>query len=289
MTSGISIKEKIVKHTARTCLVLFVLLLAAHAFEAIVLRMDETVFAENFLNKLFGIAVLIVALRVLGWRFRDIGLSKAGAVKGALIGAALATASFTVAFCIEIMLLKGLGRRVGIGFYAAGFSLTGDPIVQTGAGYLLLCVLFNLLNVFMEEGIFRGLFDGILCMDHSSKAAMLIGSFLFGVWHLVTPLHHLIDGDLDLFAFLGLGLGYMALSGVMGIKWSLLYRMTGNLSCGMADHFFNNCIATNLLHVVTETGVDEWMTVRVLIAQILSFAIVVAVWIKRRRTDCPNA
>ena len=54
--------------------------------------------------------------------------------------------------------------------------------------------------------------------------------------------------------------------------------MTGSLYAGMADHFFNNCIATNLLHVSTESGVDEMMIVRVLIAQLLSFFIVLAMW-----------
>lgn len=32
--------------------------------------------------------------------------------------------------------------------------------------------------------------------DHSAKIAMLIQALLFGIWHIVTPLHNLIDGDL---------------------------------------------------------------------------------------------
>ena len=63
----------------------------------------------------------------------------------------------------------------------------------------------------------------------------------------------------------------------MAIKWGLLYRMTGNLYTGMADHFFNNCVGTNLLHVITDGGVDELMIVRVVIAQLLSFALVLAI------------
>ena len=69
----------------------------------------------------------------------------------------------------------------------------------------------------------------------------------------------------------------------MGIKWGLLYQMTGSLYMGMADHFFNNCIATNLLHVVTGEGIDDMMIVRVLIAQLISFGIVLAVWLKRKK------
>lgn len=61
--------------------------------------------------------------------------------------------------------------------------------------------------------------------------------------------------------------------------------MTGSLYAGMADHFFNNCIATNLLHVITVNGVDEMMIVRVVIAQLISFVVVFLVWKKREKSD----
>ena len=150
-----------------------------------------------------------------------------------------------------------------------------------------MCVFFNVINVVMEEGTFRGLFYEIIRTDHPVKTAVLIQALLFGIWHVITPLHNLIDGDIDLVGFVGLSVGYIILAGIMGIKWSLMYRMTGNLYAGMADHFFNNCIATNLLHLSTESGTDEWMIVRVLIAQLLSFTVVVAFWTrwKKQKTD----
>ena len=132
----------------------------------------------------------------------------------------------------------------------------------------------------MEEGTFRGLFDKIIRIDHSSKCAIFFQAALFGVWHIVTPLHNLVDGDINVAAFIGLSIGYIILAGMMGIKWGLLQKMTGSLYAGMADHFFNNCIATNLLHVVTETGVDEMMLIRVIIAQFLSFAVVMTLYLR---------
>ena len=99
----------------------------------------------------------------------------------------------------------------------------------------------------------------------------------------MTPLHNLIDGDVNAVTFVILAIGYVILAGMMGIKWGLLYSMTGNLYTGMADHFFNNCIATNLLHVTTETGTDEMMIVRVIMAQLISFAVVLTIWMKRKK------
>ena len=136
----------------------------------------------------------------------------------------------------------------------------------------------------MEEGAFRGIIYQIVAIDHSLKYALFFQAFLFGVWHIVTPIHNLIDGDINLESLITLSISYIILAGMMGIKWGLLYRMTGSLYAGMADHFFNNCIATNLLHVITVNGVDEMMIVRVVIAQLISFVVVFLVWKKREKS-----
>ena len=271
-------RESILKNTVKSCCMIFCVLIAVHAFEAIVLRMDETFFGENFINKLFGIFVIWFVLKILQWKWSDIGFTGTGIVRDILWGFSLSAAVFLVAYAVEILILKNRGEHVQFGFFTMGFSLTGAAEIHRGAGFILMCVFFNIVNVFMEEGTFRGLFYEIIRTDHPAKTAMLIQALLFGIWHIVTPLHNLIDGDLNLVGFIGLSVGYIILAGIMGIKWALLYRMTGSLCMGMADHFFNNCIATNLLHLTTESGTDELMIVRVLIAQLLSFAVVILFW-----------
>ncbi|MCR5652154.1 MAG: CPBP family intramembrane metalloprotease [Lachnospiraceae bacterium] len=272
------------KNTVISCWIIFAILIFVHGFEAIVLRMDETVFGENFINKVFGIIVVFMVLRSLGWKWSDIGFARTGFVKSAGIGLLIAICSFVISYSAEIMILKSQGHKIGFGIFTTGFSLTGEATVHTGIGFVLMCVFFNIINVVMEEGTFRGLFYHIAVMDHSPKYACVFQAFLFGVWHIVTPLHNLIDGDIDVGSFVVLGTGYIVLAGMMGIKWELFYRMTGSLYAGMADHFFNNCIATNLLHVTTESGDDEMMIIRVAIAQLLSFTAALLVWMKRKMT-----
>ena len=67
--------------------------------------------------------------------------------------------------------------------------------------------------------------------------------------------------------------------------WGLLYRITGNLWLGLGDHLFNNTIATNMLHVVSPTGPDELQIVRIMAAQLISFAFVLAIYIGKNRKD----
>ena len=280
---GTEVKEKILKKPVLSCLIIFAILILVHGFEAIVLRMDETVLGENCINKIFGIIVIFVVLRIVCMKPSDIGFAGTGFMKSLGIGFGLALISFAVSYSIEIVILRSQGHETGFGVFTTGFSLTGEADIHTGLGFILMCIFFNIINVVMEEGTFRGLFDKLISQEHSDRFALLFQAFLFGVWHIVTPLHNLIDGDINAASFIALGVGYIILAGMMGIKWGLMYRMTGSLYSGMADHFFNNCIATNLFHVVTDTEIDEMMIVRVMIAQLLSFVIVICLWMKKKK------
>ena len=277
-------EDTILHKPIKSCVFIFLILLLVHTFEAIVLRMDQTIFAENFINKIFGIVLLFVLLKQLHWDISTIGFKKYGLVKTILKGFALALFSFFIAYTIECSILYFQEKKIYLGFFITGFSLTGVGSIQTGIGFVFINIFFNIINVIMEEGTFRGLFYQLINTRYSLKTALFIQALLFGIWHIVTPLHNWIDGEISGMEFVSLSIGYIILAGMMGVKWGLLYRMTGNLYAGMADHFFNNCIATNLLHVVSNTGIDEYMIFRVLIAQIISFAIVVFLW-KRQKIE----
>ena len=152
---------------------------------------------------------------------------------------------------------------------------------QTGIIFIFLCIIFNIINVWMEEGIFRGLFTKIL-EDISYNTSLFLIAFLFGIWHLVMPFRDYMEGKSSISNLLVMGIGYVILAGMMSIKWSLLYRMTGSLWIGLGDHLFNNVIS-NLLHVVSNNEVDNVQIVRILIWQILSFVIVLIIYKKWKR------
>ncbi len=275
--------EKIKNKPVAACWIMFAILILVHGFEAIVLRMDETFFGENFINKVFGIILIFVVLALVKWPPKDIGFNAKNFLRNIGIGFLLAAVVFVIAYGVEVIILKSQGLSVSFGVFITGFSLAGETEVRTGIGFILMCIFFNIVNVVMEEGTFRGLFFELVSAKKSMRAALFFQAFLFGVWHIVTPLHNLIDGDIDVLSFVGLGVGYIILAGLMGIKWGLLCKMTGSLYSGMADHFFNNCIATNLLHITTEEGIDDMMIIRVMIAQFLSFGIILTVWLIRKK------
>ena len=129
----------------------------------------------------------------------------------------------------------------------------------------------------MEEGVFRGLFLKMISETKPFMQANFIAAFLFGIWHIVMPIRSYVNGEMPFAAMVLMGIGYIILAGIMGIKWGLLYRITGNIWVGLGDHLFNNTVAANMLHVVSLKGADELQIVRIMAAQIISFAFVLVI------------
>ncbi len=273
-------KKMIEKQPILSCTIIFLICGIARLIEYFVIRTDETIISENFLHKVFGIIVLTLMLYLLHYNRQSIGFTKHNMLSGIVKGLALGTCCFIIAYSIESLILYCMNKNVSLSLYASGFSLNGEAVKQKGILLIVVCIIFNIINVCMEEGIFRGLFTLILTPKMSFLSATLFIAFLFGIWHWIMPLRDYIEGSTSLANLLVMGIGYIILAGIMSIKWSILYRMTGALWMALGDHLFNNVVVTNLLHVISNNEVDSMQIVRVMIGQMLSFAIVMIFYMK---------
>lgn len=273
--------NQLLKKPILSCSLIFVVCSLARIFEYFYIRTDDTFLSENFLHKLFGILLLWGILSICKLRWKDIGFTSKGIMSGVGKGLLFGLVCSIFAYVVECLTLFFLHGNVHLSFYASGFSLTNEKGSQAGILFILLSVLFNLINVWMEEGIFRGLFTKIL-EGISYRRSLFFIAFLFGIWHLVMPFRDFLQGESSLTNLIVMGIGYVILAGMMSIKWSLLYKMTGSLWFGLGDHLFNN-LASNLLHVVSNSEVDSLQIVRILLWQLLSFAIVVWVYKKQAK------
>ncbi len=263
------------------CMIIFMFCLSVRFVEYFLIETDKTAIGENVLHKVIGIIFLALALKKINLTWRDIGFQRDGFVSGILKGLLLGSVCFAVSFGLELGILALQGNSAHLEIYISSFSLTGSQIKNTDFVFFLLCVLFNIVNVWMEEGVFRGLFIRTLSETKPFMHANYIAALLFGVWHIVMPIRSCINGEMSFAATLLMGIGYIILAGIMGIKWGLLYRITGNLWAGLGDHLFNNTVATNMLHVVSLNGADELQIVRIMAAQIISFAVVLVIYTYR--------
>ena len=265
------------------CVAIFTLCLAARFVEYFLIETDRTAIGENVLHKAVGIIILALVLKRVNLTWSDIGFQRNGFVSSILKGLLLGSVCFAISYWLELTILALQGNPAHLEIYISSFSLTGSQIKNTDFVFFLLCVLFNIINVWMEEGVFRGLFIRTLSETKPFMQANFIAAFLFGIWHIVMPIRSYIHGEMSFAAMVLMGIGYMILSGIMGIKWGLLYRITGNIWVGLGDHLFNNTVAANMLHVISAKGTDELQIVRIMAAQIISFVYVLIIHYYKNR------
>lgn len=278
--------ERIKCTQKKLCIAIFTFCLAVRFMEYFLIETDKTVIGENLLHKAAGIFILAAALKRFNLTWSDIGFQKSGFAGGVLKGLLLGSVCFGISYGLEFAVLAGQDNPAHFEFFISGFSLTGPQAKNTGFVFFALCVLFNAVNVWMEEGVFRGLFIKVFSEAKSFAYANFTSALLFGIWHIVMPIRSCANGEMTFSEMCLMCIGYIILSGVMGIKWGLLCRMTGNIWAGLGDHLLNNTVATNMLHVVSLKGSDELQVVRIMAAQLLSFALVLAAYRhKNRKAD----
>lgn len=262
---------------------IYLLCEAGKDLEFLVLKTDQTVLGENIFCKLLALAVIGASLRTLHLSWGALGFRVRGFLRGAALGLALGVFTFAVSYGAEFLVLRGMGLHPRLAFYIANFALTGPNITGVTLPALAICLAGNALNVWAEEGLFRGLLFRLGRQAFSARGANFLQALLFGLWHVVVVVGWVLDGSMEVPAAVGMALGYVVLAGVLGYEWGLCALLTGTLWTGVWEHFFNNFI-TNALHVVTETGADELQVLRIVLSNVLSLLLVLAAkaWCQRR-------
>ena len=249
-------------------------------FEYFILRTDKTWVGEAVVHKLTGIVILFAAVGFLRETLADIGLARKGRLRNIGKGLFFGIGVFIIAYAVEIMMAIAGGTFVSLQVYVSTYAVDQNLGHRTEWLFYIICIVGNMVNVFMEEGIFRGLFQKILEKKYSFMCSALIASILFGLWHIVGPIRNYFDGVSGVEGMIANAIMLTVTSALVGFKFALLTKMTGSLYMAMGDHFVNNTIV-NILHVVSETGIDEMMFVRITIAQSVSFLLVLICYIRR--------
>ncbi len=257
-------------------LIIYFLCFGFRVLEYFLIRTDETFFGEAFIHKLIGIGVLVGCVFLFHYKFKDIGLKTGKAFLDILKGLAFGIAVFILAYGVEVIILAASNNFNGLAFYVSAYSANGNLGNRTDFIFFLICIIGNVINVLMEEGVFRGLFQKMLSDKYKWVVAALISSVLFGVWHIMSPIRSFTDGNMTVGGFIGQTCMLVGTSALVGFKFAMMGKLTGNLYMAMGDHFVNNTIV-NILHVLDKEEADHLMTIRITIAQSVSFTAVL-IW-----------
>ena len=166
--------QNIKKRPIQFVLFFYLICFLFRVFEYFIIRTDQSIIGEAFIHKLIGIGFLAAVIRYLGYRWRDVGFRANNALKGVCYGLLFGVAVFAVAYCAEMIINYSAGNMPSLQFYLTSYTVEGNRVIQGGVILILICVLGNIINVIMEEGVFRGLFIRLAEQKYSFLKACII-------------------------------------------------------------------------------------------------------------------
>lgn len=245
-----------------------VLLLVASFFRLIDifgLRLDERL-GEIILSKSLGFALVVFFVWRTGRKLKDIGLHSRFLHQSLFTGILITAIALIFGYGIEFAIQLQYGSHPVLHFDAI------DPKAGVSGGVLFAVwlVMGNLVNSFMEEGLFRGLMIRLFKIRLSFSQTNWLQALLFGAWHLPWALKwyqigKVVTAGEITFAIVANFLPQLGL----GIAWGYLYLKTDNLWASWIAHTLANS-TLNLLHITTVEGLDSGMTIRIVVYVIVS-------------------
>lgn len=174
-------RESKLLNSMKFIVVIYLICFIFRVIEYMFIRTDKTIFGEAFIHKLAGILVLVLALRSFSFKWTEIGFSSKGVVKNLYYGILLGAIVFIIAYGIELWIQVARNNNPSLQIYVTSYAIDGNRGKQVGLLFFAFCIIGNIINVVMEEGIFRGLFIKLAETIYSFIIAVVLSSILFGI------------------------------------------------------------------------------------------------------------
>jgi uncharacterized protein len=253
--------------------------LVFRVFDIYVLHLDELL-GEIVLSKALGFALVVGYTWWVGQRIAAIGLHARRLGSGLALGASLTVAAFVIAGVVQVLAL-GRGESLTLQAMDPKTGLSG------GAAFAVLLIVGNVINAFMEEGLFRGIMLPHFLQRMRFRTANVLQAGLFAAWHLVWPLKAYLTGDVS-------AAGALAQTGLLllgtfvaALVYGYLFWRTDSLWAPWIAHFINNT-TLNLLLVRTATGELQPAMVMSIVVVVALSLLVFAVEPIARRLKLPH-
>lgn len=243
---------------------LLMLALSFRLLDIFVFRLDEHL-GEIILSKTLGFVMVVMFISAVGQRLESIGLHSKYLIQGLLIGILITSFALAAGYLADysFQLCRGLHPKV--------FIAAMDPKAGVSGGLVFGAWLLmgNIINSFMEEGLFRGVMLQLSGRKLSLSTANTLQAFLFGTWHLPWVFKSYRLGYIKSISEISFSAASNFLPQFsLGLVWGYMYLKTNNLWTSWISHTFTNtCI--NFIHIRTDEGLDTGIAIRMSVYTII--------------------
>lgn len=241
--------------------------LLLRVLDIFVLRLDERL-GEIIFSKALGFVLVISYVWAVGQGVAAIGLHSRNLSKALAIGAGITIAGFLIAGAIQNLALEP----------GAVFTIQAvDPKTGKagGSAFAAFLIAGNVINSFMEEGLFRGIMLTHFLQRMRFRTANTLQAALFAAWHLVWPLKAYLMGDASVANVLAQSSSLLLGTFVAGLVYGYLFWLTDSLWTPWIAHFLNNT-TLNLVQIEANSGeLQPAVLMSVVVVIALAFLVIV--------------
>ena len=263
----LSLSQPLVVGMSLICFVMIFRLLDIFIF-----RLDE-ILGEIILSKSIGFIVVILFVKSIGNKMSDIGFNLKNKMSIIIIGVLMTIGLMILGYCIEFVVFSSRSPQIAIAAIDPKAGVTGS------FGFAIFLILGNVINCFMEEGLFRGILIPMFNRKYTVRMTIILQGILFGIWHIPWAFKWYISGTVS-----GMNGFIMALvinsmpMILMGIIFGVMYYYTESIWTPWISHFLINSIL-NIIHISINGTLDQGVTIRMAVFQ-AAFTILIPVIIK---------
>jgi membrane protease YdiL (CAAX protease family) len=226
-------------------LILLGMALLLRLLDIFVLRLDDRL-GEIILSKSLGFALVVGYTWWVGQRVTAIGLHTRHLGLALAIGAGITIAAFIVAGAVQVLALES-GARLAVQAVDPKTGRAG------GSAFAVFLIAGNVINSFMEEGLFRGIMLTHFLQRMRFRTANVLQAALFAAWHLVWLLKAYLAGDASAAGLLAQTGALLLGTFVAGLVYGYLFWRADSLWVPWIAHFLNNT-TLNFVQVRGITG-----------------------------------
>jgi len=202
---------------------------------------------ELILSKSLGFILIILYLWSINRKPNAIGIHKKNASQSLVIGFLVAVLMIYMYYLMILVVTESSGIEGTL-----QFAPTDPKTGLRGDSYFALWLVFgNVMNVFMEEGLFRGLMIRKFLDKMTFWKTNFLQALLFGIWHITWPIKDFLDGETSFGAFISESIFATISPFLIGLIWGYIFYKSNSLFAPLICHFLWNSTLNIILFIPT--------------------------------------